>query len=336
MQLYLTDKLINEYISWFKLYKSNKPNSVSSHLSRLNCISKILSKKPYNFDNVIAYLTKLQEENKKTTTLANFVYVLTCFNRYIAEKHGFKDFSENLPRIKPKAPAIEVLSAQEISQIMYAPRKYHTRKMKDVWNLIIELLARTGRRVSEICELKVKDLDLSERSAMLLRDPKNGQARWFPIPVDLAKRLAIFCEGKEQEDWVFASYKCPRAHLGTAGLRLELKLRADLVGVKKRVNPHVFRHSFPVELLRMGIPLPLVSELMGHTDIKSTQRYIHLVLDDIRSAATFHPLNQRMLAPQEVVRSIRRDLSKYQQIKRDDIKMELHEKGDFFEFNMRW
>lgn len=336
MTIFLTNKLIFEYVAWYKLYKSNKPNSVSSQTSRLTCLARVLKKKPYDFPNVIAYLTRLQEENKKTTTLANFVYVLTCFNRYLAEKHGFADFSEQMPKIKVKAPAIEVLSAQEISLIMYAPRKYHTRRMKDVWNLMIELLARTGRRVSEVCELKVKDLDLSERSAMLLRDPKNGQARWFPIPLDLTKRLYDFCESKSPEDWVFASYKSPGTHLGTAGLRLELKLRAQLVGVTKRVNPHVFRHSFPVELLRMGIPLPLVSELMGHTDIKSTQRYIHLVLDDIRNAATFHPLNQRVLEPVEVVRSIKRDLSKYQQIQRRDIRMELYEKEGLFEFNMRW
>lgn len=329
MAIKLNDSLLKKYLSWLALEKNAKPNTLYNSKLVFGRLSRWLGKKQFNLVNCRAWLVERRAAGDKNSSLATYIWLIKSLCLFLGE-----NFGNQLPHIKVIAPPVDPLSVEEIRALINAPREYHFSAMKEFWDLLISLLARTGRRVSEVCQLKVKDIDFG-RSAMLLSDPKNNTPMWFPIPKDLTNRLEKFCAKKEPEDFVFTSYKTGR-HITPSAVRLELELRASLISLKKRVHPHLFRHSYPVELLSRGVPLPLVSRLLGHAQLESTMRYVHLVLEDIRQAALFHPLNQVSLPAEELVRSLRHDLEKYQKIDRPDIEFETREGKGIFELRVRW
>lgn len=334
MVVRLNDNLLKEYLSWLSLEKDVKPATLYNYRLGAHRLSCWLGDRDFDLENCRAYLAECREKGNKNSTLGFIRNIISSLCKFLSVTYSFEDFSDKLPKIKVIAPPIEPLSIEEIKAILEAPRKYHYPAMKEFWGLLLALLARTGRRVGEVCNLQVKDVDFG-RSAMLLRDPKNGIPIWFPIPSDLTANLKEYCATKNPEDHIFRSYKTGKP-VTNSGVERELGIRAKLIGLKKRVYPHLFRHSYPVELLSRGVPLPLVSRLLGHNQLNSSMRYVHLVLEDIRHASLFHPLNQANLPPEELVRSLRHDLEKYQKVERQDIEFETREGKGIFELRMRW
>lgn len=330
----LTDNLAQEFRQYLLIYKDQKPETVKNSVRVFSCIEKFLGGRPFALQNCEEYLGKLKEEGKTQSTRATILYNIRLICEFLEKKHAVVSFAKDLPAIAVDPTVIETLSLSEIKRIIEYP--YPDSPNTPLYNLFIETLARTGRRISEIVDLKVGDIDFSTKT-FLIRNPKNGIPRYLPLPTDLTKSIETVCVGKDHASHVFEIITNKKTKQFTKStIRWVLSERAKKLGIRKQVSPHIFRHSFPVELLRRKVPLPLVSELMGHESWESSKRYTHLVLDDIRAASNFHPLNQDNLQIEEIIESVKKDMSRYQLHTRNDLQYETHEENGVYTIKIKW
>jgi site-specific recombinase XerD len=166
-----------------------------------------------------------------------------------------------------------VLSREEINIIID-----NIRNLKH--KLLISLSYGAGLRVSEIVNLRVKDLNLAELTAHL-KEAKGKKDRITVIPEKLKNELCIITAGKDLNDFVFASERGGRLTERTAQKVFENGLRR--AGIKKDATFHSLRHSFATHLLENGVDVRYVQELLGHQNIRTTQIYTHVTNPSLKN-----------------------------------------------------
>ncbi|MEZ0393591.1 MAG: site-specific tyrosine recombinase/integron integrase [Desulfurococcaceae archaeon] len=175
-----------------------------------------------------------------------------------------------VPGLRRPPRKIEILSDEEIERLRSAAQEPEER-------LILDLLLDTGLRSRELLSLKVKDVDLKNR-VLRVSEAKYGKERLVLMTARTAEELEwwIKIRGLGPEDRLF--------DLSYSGLYKMLKRLARRAGVDgAKVRPHVMRHTFATRALRAGMSLASLQRLMGHADIKTTQVYLHLSVEDLRA-----------------------------------------------------
>jgi len=195
------------------------------------------------------------------------------------DKFAIKFFFENvlhqslmLPTIKKNQTIPEILTIEEI------------RKMIDVTTnikhkLIIKLLYGCGLRVSEIVSLKKKDINFEE-GIIKISLAKGKKDRFVKLPESVKKELESYCNliGSEL---IFESNRGGKLTKKTIGKIIENA--GEKADIKKRVYPHLLRHSFATHLLENGTDLRIIQKLLGHASIKTTQMYTHISQANIKN-----------------------------------------------------
>lgn len=143
-------------------------------------------------------------------------------------------------------------------------------------------------------ELRVHDVDFVER-IIRVRTAKGNKARLVPLPRDLGRRLYFWFQEREAKpiEYVFQSTIIKGRMVGYHTLVDELKRRAKILGINKRVHLHLLRHSFVTELIKADAPAMKVARIVGHSSLQTTLRYTHLVVEDLKETIESHPLNRK-------------------------------------------
>jgi integrase len=188
-----------------------------------------------------------------------------------------------LPRLSRRV--IDVLSRDEISRLEAAAV---TERDK----LIIRLLADTGLRVGELCDLRVDDIARNSRGALLRARGKGSKERLVPIRPELARRLDRFIRGRPvaaDTGHIFLSLRRRDGGIyppvTSSGVKQMLPVVAERAGITKRVYPHLLRHSFATEALRRGMNPIQLAQILGHSGLQMIDRvYSHLSATDAHDA----------------------------------------------------
>jgi RHS repeat-associated protein len=150
----------------------------------------------------------------------------------------------------------------------------------------------TGIRISEAVGLRLGDVCLGERAGIRVFG-KGGKERALPLHETAARALQDYIERwrprlAPQSDHVFINrYGLP---VGRRIVQQEIKRYAASVGITERVYPHLLRHSFATAMMRAGVPLPVLQELLGHSSISTTAIYAHVSPEHLRTAyMAYHP-----------------------------------------------
>jgi integrase/recombinase XerD len=193
-----------------------------------------------------------------------------------------------LPRYEKKLPII--LSKEEVKALLTAPKNLGHRA-------VLAAMYGTGLRVSEVTRLNVHDLDHG-RGVIWVRGGKGRKDRQVMLAEPLHEVLTAYCRWKCPSEWLFPGGKagCP---LTTKAVFFTCRKAAKLAGIAKPVHPHSLRHAFATHLLDDGVNLVVIQKLLGHSDIKTTARYLHVSDAAIRS--TRSPLE--MLGSLDLVRA---------------------------------
>ena len=136
---------------------------------------------------------------------------------------------------------------------------------------MVRLMYGAGLRVSELVNLKITDLDL-ENNYGWVRRGKGNKDRLFIIPESLKQELVSYI-GNCKEEWLFGSYK---GHMSVRSVQEILRKAAKEAGIKKKISPHTFRHSYATHLIEDGYDLTTVQVLLGHSKIDTTMVYVHI------------------------------------------------------------
>ncbi|HUW65534.1 MAG TPA: site-specific tyrosine recombinase XerD [Spirochaetia bacterium] len=243
-------------------------------------------------DNVTAYLRSLQGRKLKATTIARRLAALRTWYRYLILKDESRyDPTAELapPRRVSRLP--RVLSVQEVDGLLDRPRPVDPAGQRDL--AMLELLYATGVRVSELVTLDRENVDLEQGLVRVFG--KGAKERIVPVGrravAALTRYIARgrpFLAGTKSTNALFLNRSGRR--LTRQGFWKILKKYAREAGIERDISPHVLRHSFATHLLEKGADLRSVQEMLGHSDISTTQIYTHLTdshLDGVYRAS--HP-----------------------------------------------
>lgn len=291
------DSEIESFLVFIKLEKSLSHNTVASYESDLRKFALFLdSKKVDSFygvrENLIAEFLNSQGIFK-TTTRARLMSSLRQFFRYfITINHGMKvnpmDFFDS-PKSERKLPA--VLSYEEIDRILNMPDVKTTLGLRD--KAVLETLYACGLRVSELISVKTSDVFFDDEVVRVFG--KGFKERIVPVSKSTLEwiniyilRSRILLAGHYSEEILFLNFRGRK--LSRMAVWDIIQKYTSLAGIKKKVYPHIFRHSFATHLLEGGADLRSIQEMLGHSDISTTQIYTHIDITYLKEIhKQFHP-----------------------------------------------
>jgi integrase/recombinase XerD len=242
-------------------------------------------------DDFRDYLQSQTRKGQSTRTVARRLAAIRVFLRYLAGSgHPSGAILQQLERPKPEHSLPKVLSRAHVTQLISAPDPKSMLFCRDV--AILELLYASGLRASELCDLKTRDVNLQVGAVRVLG--KGMKERIVPLgraASEAIQRYQAECRPRLE--------RTPDEHLfisrtGKPLDRIALWMLVEKYGRKsgilKHVSPHVLRHCFATHLIGGGADLRIVQELLGHSDITTTQIYTHVDQTRLKSVhAKFHP-----------------------------------------------
>lgn len=241
--------------------------------------------------DVLEYLQHLRQErgngdaavNRTATILKNFYRAMVSMSHLEPRDNPMAHF----PKMKkPSRKLPEVLSEEEVPQLLQQPSGDTIIGLRD--RALLSLLYGTGIRASECSGLNEQDVDL-ERRTVRVRG-KGGHERTVPLNEVVVRALAAYrlARGSHASGAMFVSRKGQR--MSRNGIYDRVRMHARKSRLPKKVSPHRLRHAFATHLVRAGVNLVTIRDLLGHRQITSTQIYLHMTALDLRQAADRHPI----------------------------------------------
>lgn len=248
-----------------------------------------------DIDNMVIqnYAEQLNRVGLAANSVARNFSSLRSFHKFLILEnvtgHNPTEFLET-PRLDRRLP--EVLTIAEVIRILEAPDVEIPVGLRD--RAILEVLYGAGLRVSELINLKIEDVFFEENVLRILGKgdkervtPLGGEAlHWLKYYLGITRPMVA--KGLESRSQVFLNrFGKPFSRMGIYNI---VRKYADETGSSKRVYPHIFRHSFATHLLENGADLRAVQEMLGHSDIATTQIYTHVNRQYLKEEyKTYHP-----------------------------------------------
>ncbi len=289
---------VEEFKEYLLNEKHSSKNTVESYMRDINqfysyCVSEnILSYKDISSDCLNKYFEFLSLHGKSQATKTRVVASLRCFFRYLFGKGIIKSDPLNSIKVsKPEKKLPEILEAGEIVLLLSQPDGSDYKSIRD--KAMLELLYATGIKVSELIELRVSDINLQVGILHLKSGKKERVVPIYPAAVATLTEYIVNVRPAiillENEDRLFTNMNGQK--MSRQGFWKIVKHYAMRAGIKKDITPHTLRHSFAAHLLENGAKLQDIKEMLGHSDISSTQVYAQFIKSKYASAySKFHPL----------------------------------------------
>ena len=293
---------IKGFQAYLKLERSLSKNSIEAYtrdIGRLYEYTETLPTKlnPENVQlaDLRQFITWVNKLGMIPSSQARILSGIKAFYKYmLMEDIIVSDPSELLesPKITRKLP--DTLSYEDINKMIEAIDLSKPEGPRN--KAILEVLYGCGLRVSELTELKLSNLYLDIEFVKVTG--KGSKERLVPIGGSAIKALNIWIEQvrvhipikKGEEDMVFLNRRGSR--LSRMYIFMVIKELAQIIGLKKTISPHTFRHSFATHLVEGGADLRAVQEMLGHESITTTEIYTHLDREYLKGTIIqFHPRN---------------------------------------------
>ena len=293
---------MKSYIKEFEVYlketKKSSNNTLESYLRDVNqfafyCDSlKMRAVSSIKQSNISDYIDSLTKAGKSNSTTTRVLASLRCYFAFLVAQ-GMCGTSPvvgvKLTKTEKKLP--EILTSKEISVLLSQPDSSDIKGCRD--KAMLELLYATGIKVSELISIKVSDLNLQIGILHLNSDKSE---RIVPIYPEAVKALTNYCNNVREvvvlnRDTTELFTNMNGQPMTRQGLWKIIKYYADKANIKKDITPHTIRHSFAAHLLENGAPLKDIQEILGHSDLSSTQVYAQLMKNRYaQSYRKYHPM----------------------------------------------
>lgn len=293
----MKDKL-EDFLFYLKFEKNMSSNTIDSYRRDLEDFISFLQKEKVNIKNLKReewqrYLVSLYNRYK-IKSIARKISSIRSFLKFLL-REGYINKNYSSFMIIPKIPMYlpEVLDNKEIENFLKIPDPLSPLGIRNM--AILETFYATGMRVSELVNLDVQSINLEEKYVRCFG--KGDKERIIPLgdyAVESLKKYLLVRDSFHPKDKeaLFLNKKGER--ITRQGVWFIIKTYSKILGLPKRVSPHTFRHSFATHLLSNGADIRIVQELLGHSDIATTQIYTHIVSSKLHEVyQRAHPLTRR-------------------------------------------
>lgn len=288
----MNEKIIEEFIDYLRFERKYSENTISSYKRDLNKTNTYIKKDfaKLNKKDIQNYIQKISKK-ESASSISRSISTLKSFYKFL-ELNKYTSLNPlttiTNPKTVKKLP--KILSEEEIEKLLDINLKtdfdYRNKAM-------LELMYSSGLRVSELINLNVNDIDLSNASVRIFG--KGSKERIIPLndyAIDalnnyiLNHRRSLFKHG--ESNYLFLNNHGNK--MTRQGFFKILEKIAKERGIKSELSPHTLRHSFATHLLKHGADLRSIQELLGHSDISTTQIYTHITSERLqKNYEEFHP-----------------------------------------------
>jgi len=304
----ITDEdAINEFINDLSSVKNYSDNTIESYKNDISEFQAFLKNEKMArgllfIRNKVAqnYVYYLSGKNLASTSIHRKISSLSSFYDFLVKEEMFKEnFFKDLDEPKIPKRLVQVISTDEISMLMSSCDLDNKLGYRNY--CILGCLFGCGLRVSELCNMEIKDIDFQERTIHI--KGKGNKDRIVIMYEDLAASLKhyistfrtelLYNSGSTENRHVFLNKN--GTTLTRVGVRKILEKCVSDCGETFHISPHMLRHSFATALLNKGMDLRYVQELLGHESLSTTQIYTHVAYDTIKKSYTLaHPRAMRI------------------------------------------
>ena len=293
-------QLLSDFLTQLTIEKRASQYTVKSYKRDLNCLSTYCESKSISLwtdlkqTNIRSYMASRHRQGLSSTSLQRELSAIRSFFNFLLKNQ----LTDNNPGQYIKAPKKtrklpKTLDVDQIKSLLEAGTN-STIEIRDL--AMFELFYSSGIRLSELAQLNLTDIDLTDKTLMV-RSGKGGKSRMLPIGSKAVAAINTWLEHRiksitSTETALFISTRGTR--LGQRSIELRLKQWCKKKGIAENIHPHMLRHSFATHLLESSQDLRAVQELLGHSNISTTQIYTHLDfqhLADVYDSA--HPRAKR-------------------------------------------
>ena len=287
----MEEELVGRFLAYTQQINSGSIHTLATYQRELESFTNFLKEEHIKFEEVdrnivLNYITYLRTHSKKelkNSTVALKLSVLRSFYRYLNEYVGvLANPFLYIKGFKRKRQLPDFLFVDEMQTFLDGLEE-EGLSLRD--RAMFELMYACGLRVSEVCSLKISNIDFEHR--MLRVFGKGSKERMIPF-YELAKDYVIkyMDEVRPQlingidHDYLFVNQK--GVSLTSRGIQYILDKHAVKLGFKHKLHPHMFRHSFATHMLDAGADLRTVQELLGHSSLSTTQIYLHVTQERMK------------------------------------------------------
>ncbi|MBU3934204.1 MAG: site-specific tyrosine recombinase XerD [Candidatus Omnitrophica bacterium] len=291
-------KLVEEFLNYLSIERGLAVNSISSYRRDLNNYIKYLEKNKIGSfsetkrNDITNFMLYLKDKGLNSNSIARALVAIKVLYRFLVNERYLKDDVTSvftLPRIWRKLP--QVLRPEEVEKLLRSPNLRTKLGIRD--KAVLELMYATGMRVSEIAGLKLNDLNLDMRFVKCTG--KGQKERIIPLGTYAVQALTKYIDKtrpgllKQKEELHLFLSRLGRK-ISRQTFWKAVKVYAKKSRIKKEITPHTLRHSFATHLLERGADLRTLQEMLGHSDISTTQIYTHIDKERLKQIhRKFHP-----------------------------------------------
>ena len=288
--------LLSVYEDFLKTEKRASANTVSSYLRDVHQFAAAMENKGVELVQVVTqevedYANSLMKRGKSPATVTRSVASIKSFYACLMGKgYVSGNPAKGVAPAKVERKLPQVLTSKEVELFLEQPECTDLKGYRD--RAMLELLYATGIRVSELIELDVDDLNLP---GGVLKCFSKGKERMIPLYPTAIRALGEYINNvrpqlvdSAEETALFVNMSGER--MSRQGFWKLIKSYARKAGITSEITPHTIRHSFAAHLVENGADLHAVQEMMGHSDISTTQIYVNLNANRVREVyAKAHP-----------------------------------------------
>ena len=272
-------KLISTYLDYCKTHKRLSSHTIRAYKNDLMQF--------YNsdYDNVESYIEQLTQSNIKTNTLRRKIACMKVFYNYlkyqnIIEENPFNQlrFQFRTEKVLPKTIPYGILKSIFIylEQKVILSKTDYQKQHAERNLLIISLLLSTGIRISELCHIHLKDINLSNKTLHIIGKGNKERILFLGDQKTLNLLETYINKTKnESNDFLFPG-KHSLKQLSEQSVRLVIKRIVEQNNFSRTITPHMFRHSFATMLLDSDVDIRYIQQILGHSSISITQIYTHV------------------------------------------------------------
>ena len=266
------DLILQDFYLYLSAEKGLSLNTLEAYLRDVTSLLKYLNEKKLEeiqSEDLLSYLSHIKLKKYKESSIYRNLASIKVFFKFLKKEGRVK----NNPTMYLPAPKLwqeipSVLNKEEVEALLKAPSDDFIG-LRD--KAILELLYSSGLRASELCGLKISDVG----DEMIRVKGKGSKMRLVPIGSKAIEAIDQYLSKRDDNcEYLFITYK--KEPIDRISLWKRVKHYGEIAKIKKNFSPHSLRHSFATHLLDNGADLRVIQEMLGHSDISTTDRYTHV------------------------------------------------------------
>jgi integrase/recombinase XerD len=291
-------ELIDSFLDYLSVERALAKNTIFAYRADLNLYLDFIEQRQINVlskvtkNDIVEFMLAQKEQGISPTSISRRLAAIRMFHRFLARERVLKSDPTTLidsPKLWKKVP--DTLSLNEVEALISQPQPRDLQGARD--KAILETLYATGMRVSELSDLKTNNVNLD--IGFLRCIGKGNKERIIPLGKKAIHSIKHYLESSRPK---FLKQKASELmFLGRGGARISrqsiwklIKRYAKEARIKKVIKVHTLRHSFATHLLERGADLRSVQEMLGHSNISTTQIYTHIDKERLKTIhRQFHP-----------------------------------------------